>query len=121
MLADLIQDLRSLHIHVTEQEMDEFVSNNNENSHEWIDSVMEVVYNLMNNSKDIQNTNESGRNKAQINDDDHQVTFAGFDALHEQIHVLRDQLLSNKFQEKVVEKYDMIMTSFSFFKTNYRL
>ena len=128
MFAEVIQDLSSYNITVTEEDMNEFLDRDNENNIEYIDSVMEDVNDLLNSSEAAQNANiensddeneAANENEAaknyDDNDDDKQVPFVGFSNLSEGVLSLQDQLLCKKNKYAAGEKYDMIMTYFSSF------
>ena len=128
MFAEVIQDLSSYNITVTEEDMNEFLDRDNENNIEYIDSVMQEVNDLINSSEAAQNAyieNSNDENEAanenkaaqnyEDNDDDKQVPFVGFSNLSEGVLSLQDQLLCKEFKDAAGEKYDMIMTYFSSF------
>ena len=130
MFADLIQDLASLNINVTEDEMNRFLNTDNENNLKYLEATLEDVNDLLNH-KVVENANdrlhrqavENANNEssydeteaAQMNDEE-QVTFVGFDDLYNKLLDLEDQLLCKDVQNEAGEAYDTLMSSFSLFQ-----
>ena len=66
----------------------------------------------MNNATIESSDEENDTTEATQNSDDKQ--FVGLDALYEHMLVYEDQLLCKVFQDKMGEKYDKIISPFSF-------
>jgi len=86
----ILQDFSSFNI--TEHEMHEFLNSDNENSLEYMQSIMEDVSDLVN-GEAVQNANiESSDDKTEASQssNDELVCFSGFDDLYEKILALGD-------------------------------
>ena len=117
MFAELIQDLASLNVVVTQEEMDAFLNVDNENSVEYANAIIEDVEDLLN-SQAVENPNNvtiDNEEAAQVDDED-QATFVGFDNLYGQMLAVEDQLLSKEFENEAGDQYDMTMSSFTKFQ-----
>jgi len=105
MFDEILQDL--LNINITEQEINEFLNSNNENSLEYIESIIEDVNDLVN-SEAIENANiESSNDEAKaLQSSNDEVCFTGFDDLYEKLLALEDQLICKEFENGVGEDYE---------------
>ena len=114
--AKIIQDLES--INITEQEINDFISNDNEDNPEYIKAIMEDVEDTLNNIGAADNSNlekddDDETISAQHNKNSEQVLFSGFDTLYEIMVALEDQILCKEFQDEAGEKYEKIASHLS--------
>jgi hypothetical protein len=110
MFDEILQELSKMNI--AQQEINEFPNSDNENSLEYIDSIMEDVNDIMHHATIESSDDENDETEAAQRSDDEQVSFVGLDALYDHMLVLEDQLLCKGFQDKMGEKYDKIISPF---------
>ena len=131
MFTNLIQDLASLNINVTEDEMNRFLNADNENNLEYVKAILEDANDLfiIENANDrlnhqaVENANDESSDDeteaAQTNDEE-QVTFVGVNDPYDKLLDLEDQLLCKDVQNEAGEAYDTLMSSFSLFQNELR-
>jgi hypothetical protein len=105
-------------IHITQQEINDFISNYNEDNPDNIKAIIEDVEDTLNNNgaadnSNLENDDDDEKIWGQNNKNSEQVLFSRFDTLYENMLALEDQILCKELQDEAGEKYEKITSHIS--------
>jgi hypothetical protein len=124
--TEIAQAIIALNLFIRQDELEEFVHVDDENSEEFVATVLEDVEELLETMKiakeNLDDDNDDDILTSQVSDSDlgNTVVFKGFESFYKQVVDIEDQLLYSEVREEVEETFDDLRKLFESFQSKVR-
>jgi hypothetical protein len=124
--TEIAQAIIALNLFIRQDELEEFVHVDDENSEEFVATVLEDVEELLETMKiakeNLDDDNDDDILTSQVSDSDlgNTVVFKGFESFYKQVVDIEDQLLYSEVREEAEETFDDLIKLFESFQSKVR-
>jgi hypothetical protein len=125
--TEIAQAIIALNLFIRQDELEEFVHVDDENSEEFVATVLEDVEELLETMKiakeNLDDDNDDDILTSQVSDSDlgNTVVFKGFESFYKQVVDIEDQLLYSEVREEAEETFDDLIKLFESFQSKVRV